>query len=357
MKQKTLSIAILSIFLVSAMFSACSVVQSQTPESQVTLAGGGKNYRGVFAGGKEDSAIGKLLIWDNIEAYTDELFEWPDSGWTYDRMSRFDSDSANLSKIKAAIDKCKPGGETPLKAEDEFQFVYVGHGPTMDFIDGELPTFDPDPEPNSLAEWLSGFAPSVSIAVIFNSCGSKLDANILAKPGRVTDSNGKPLDSSHLGIAWSAAGADNYLSFSLTWWWPFTASFMEKLTDGVNDAMGSSGVAVMKDVIKNYVAPTVKEQNTGDNDNDTKIDEDGAILRSGPPNVIDYDDDGDGEKDEDPSPQEGGYIGPEDGFGGIVIPVDKFGLLAPYIGLTSTIIVATVATAIYFKRVKRRKEK
>jgi len=43
--------------------------------------------------------------------------------------------------------------------------------------------------------------------------------------------------------------------------------------------------------------------------------------------------------------------------GGIVVPVDKFGLLAPYIGLSSTILVATVATAIYAKRVKRRKEK
>jgi hypothetical protein len=39
--------------------------------------------------------------------------------------------------------------------------------------------------------------------------------------------------------------------------------------------------------------------------------------------------------------------------GGVVVPVDKFGLLAPYIALASIILVAT---AIYFKRVKRRKE-
>ena len=43
--------------------------------------------------------------------------------------------------------------------------------------------------------------------------------------------------------------------------------------------------------------------------------------------------------------------------GGVLVPVDKFGLLAPYIGLVSTLIFATVATAIYVKRVKRRKEK
>jgi len=44
----------------------------------------------------------------------------------------------------------------------------------------------------------------------------------------------------------------------------------------------------------------------------------------------------------------------EAAVGGFLVPVDKFGLLAPYIGLASTIVVATVATAIY---AKRRKEK
>lgn len=43
--------------------------------------------------------------------------------------------------------------------------------------------------------------------------------------------------------------------------------------------------------------------------------------------------------------------------GGFVVPVDKLGLLVPLIGLASTLIVATVATAIYIKRVKRRTEK
>jgi len=43
--------------------------------------------------------------------------------------------------------------------------------------------------------------------------------------------------------------------------------------------------------------------------------------------------------------------------GGFSVPVDKIGLLAPYFGLASTILVATAATAIYVKRVKRRKEK
>ena len=48
---------------------------------------------------------------------------------------------------------------------------------------------------------------------------------------------------------------------------------------------------------------------------------------------------------------------PPEGVGGIKFPVDKFGLLAPYIGVASAIIAATTATAIYVKRVKRREEK
>jgi plastocyanin len=43
--------------------------------------------------------------------------------------------------------------------------------------------------------------------------------------------------------------------------------------------------------------------------------------------------------------------------GGILAPVNKFALLAPYIGLASTILAATVASTVYVKRVKRRKEK
>ncbi|MDH5770955.1 MAG: hypothetical protein OEZ25_06685, partial [Candidatus Bathyarchaeota archaeon] len=47
----------------------------------------------------------------------------------------------------------------------------------------------------------------------------------------------------------------------------------------------------------------------------------------------------------------------EKSVGGIWFPVNKLTLLAPYIGLASTMLVATVATAIYVKRVKHRKEK
>jgi hypothetical protein len=47
-------------------------------------------------------------------------------------------------------------------------------------------------------------------------------------------------------------------------------------------------------------------------------------------------------------------VSPTLAVGGVSIPVDKFGLLAPHIGMASMILVATAATAIY---VKRKKEK
>lgn len=43
--------------------------------------------------------------------------------------------------------------------------------------------------------------------------------------------------------------------------------------------------------------------------------------------------------------------------GGIIIPVDKFGLLAPCIALTSAIVFATVITAVCIKRFKRLEKK
>lgn len=43
--------------------------------------------------------------------------------------------------------------------------------------------------------------------------------------------------------------------------------------------------------------------------------------------------------------------------GGIWLPIDKFALLAPYIGLALAVLAATVASAVYVKRVKRREEK
>jgi len=51
------------------------------------------------------------------------------------------------------------------------------------------------------------------------------------------------------------------------------------------------------------------------------------------------------------------YLKVQAPVGGVWVPVDKFVLLAPYIALASTILVATAAIAIYVKHVKRRNKK
>jgi len=44
------------------------------------------------------------------------------------------------------------------------------------------------------------------------------------------------------------------------------------------------------------------------------------------------------------------------GVGGIIVPLNKLILLAPYIGLASTILAATVVTVVYVKRIKKREQ-
>ena len=44
------------------------------------------------------------------------------------------------------------------------------------------------------------------------------------------------------------------------------------------------------------------------------------------------------------------------GVGGTVVSVNKLALLTPYISLASTILVATVATFFYVKRIKKREQ-
>ncbi len=53
----------------------------------------------------------------------------------------------------------------------------------------------------------------------------------------------------------------------------------------------------------------------------------------------------------------GPWVTVEPSVGGILFSVDKLALLAPYIGLTSTAMIGAVATVVYVKQVKRRKEK
>ena len=49
-------------------------------------------------------------------------------------------------------------------------------------------------------------------------------------------------------------------------------------------------------------------------------------------------------------------IPPAPPVGGIVVPMDKLGLLVPYMGIASTVLLATTATVIYVKHTKNKKK-
>ncbi len=300
-----------------------SIVGQNIPavHAEVTLAGGEKApgvkkiYGGVFVGGagaEEDT------FWEITKAYDTRLLGLTNSGWNPQMMVGLGRSAATKNAVKAAIDRFKPGGATPLQPGDEFQFYFVGHarigqdplGKTryeFGLADGVVTMdrmpYDP-PEVPSLGEWLSGFPPSVTISVILVTCHSKTGAEILR--ANVQNSEGNPLDSNHLCIGYCCDWTGSVL-----WPWgdPKRSDFTEELIKGIENAVQSSGKAITKDVIRNSVAPALKEKNTGDNDGDTKIDEDSAVPGGTPgEDAMCYDDDGDGSIDEDPAPQEAGCV-------------------------------------------------
>jgi hypothetical protein len=131
-----------------------------------------------------------------------------------------------------------------LQPGDEFQFAYFGHGPLLEFADGDV-------NATILAEWLSGFPHSVTVAVILDSCHSCGFAYQLARAG-VKDKDGNSLDGHHLCIVWASSGADNYLVASWNLWWNKwrNNNFLEDLIDGIGRELRKrGGIAFPRDII------------------------------------------------------------------------------------------------------------
>jgi hypothetical protein len=303
--------------------ATASPTPTPTPKPQVSLAGGGKTYYGVFVPGEgiERGLIAKtyeeLVFSDNMDNYTLRLLNLEEKGgWAEERMRRLFG-GATLADVKAAIDSLKP----VLEAGNEFQFFYAGHGTPPTLKDGP----DPDTEPDTLdmptlAQWLSGFKPGVTIAVIFASCHSWLDAMNLAKLP-VKDSAGNRVDENHLGIGYASMGLNNMRPYHFLAPWLWEATFVGQLATTIQYLVDTQDVAIMKFTLNNYVKPQLIEGLTGDNDGDGKVDEDGASFSSpgnpGGNDVPGYDDDQDGDIDEDLPPQDCGYTEPTGPVGGI----------------------------------------
>lgn len=304
--------------LVVALVCLYLVLLMSTVSAEVTLAGGGKKYGGVFVGGWDSIEYNRKLMEDNLTAYQNHLLELENSGWTEDMMAGGPPDIVSVNSIKAAINRFKPGGAKALVAGDEFQFFYIGHGPYMYVKDGpDEDEFEDEIKTETLAEWLSGFPKSVTVSIVFDSCSSKSDTDILAKLG-IKDADGDYLDANHLCLVWAAEGATNIIEPSGRWFlpdWLFGTTFLEALIAGIEGAVGSDGKAIASEVVDTYVSPQVKESTHGDNDNDGKSDEDGSSIcheeDTPPDQKPEHDDDGDSKIDEDPSPQDSGCRQPQ----------------------------------------------
>jgi len=346
LKKKIVLMAILLIVLISAIFSPCLIAEAQTADNQVTLSDPIKKHYGVFLAGP-GKGLGK--IWQET-SYINSMNKWTDTllnkgeGWQEDRMHLFGPDT-NSTLLEWQINFLK----TKLKPGDELHFYFAGHGASgaMWLADGEYFS-------GNLAMALSGFDENVTISVVLDTCEAHLAENDLKT---ITDKNGEKIN--RKGNLAFLATVDPI--FKLSW----ALGPLGNL--GTNDLITTFEFLVGHSPV--YAKSLFPEASSkiylssyGDQDGDGRVDEDGGVLgdyvvENG---VLGEDDDGDGNVDEDPPPQRGSYCAdpPEGGgVGGIVIPVNKLALLAPYIGLASTTIIAAVVTAVYFKRVKRRKEK
>lgn len=344
-----------------------------------------KKFYGLFVGYNTDG-------YNQAKEVRDKLVQ-RFSCWKVENAKMMDKGTATKQAIKDAIDSFK--GQA--NSGDEFLFYYVGHGgngalndPDRDTElkgddvinpadknqilpgeDGKLDTqpdgdddseigvgdtdgdeaeiggrFDAyiivDGDPNyiyddELAEWLSGFKQCVSIEVFIGSCyswqfwGGKNDLKKL-----------KP------------CGEGSYVQFV-----GFKAIAYDELSRGVIKALEETpqdGTATHADIAKKARAGATYNTE-GDNDNDTKVDEDGYDYIYHPNLTVSFlmiDNDLDGSIDEDPEPVTILYSTPSR-VGGVVATVDKLTLLAPHICSASIVLVATTATAIYVKRLPRKK--
>jgi len=357
LKKKIVLMAILSIVLILAMFNACPGVEAQTPENKVTLSGSKTTYYGVFVNGPgegEKKAEQETVFKNDVDRWMTTLKD-KGQGWDESRMTPCEKPTfEGLKKTIAAY-------ENRVQSGEEFHFFFDGHGSE----DGSILLGDGCVTPKQLSEALSGFKECVTISVIFDSCYSYLTIDSLAhnNPIKVKDKDGNliPIDKTKFAAKASTNELFPTSSFTygtsgeseFTWWLIFEFSFLR--------SPPRSDPVTAKELFHLMVGAVVNAT-IGDQDGDRRIDEDGGILGDYylANCTLGVDDDLDGLIDEDPPIQQPSYIaeeGEEGDFGGIVVPVNKLVLLAPYIGFASTIIVAAVATAIYVKRVKRRKEK
>jgi len=334
----------------SAMFSACPIVEAQTTGNKVTLSDPTKNHYGVFLAGRGESEK-ETRVEKQEEAFKKSRTAWADTlvtegkGWNYSRITQL-GPNTTLAELEANITYYK----AILKRGEEFHFYFVGHG-WEQFItlkDGSCVI-------GNIVSALSGFKRGVTIGVVLDCCDSH---KMVEEFKKITADDGKKINPDYvstLGTTNSLVGIGGFFGYAFSYSWGTLGTWA--LIQAFKLLPKSTLYAGA--VFNQTAAYDELQLSEGDQDGDGLIDEDGGVLcdYDVPNSALGEDDDGDGFIDEDSPPQAGVYFAdpPEGGFGGIVVPVDKLGLLAPYIALNTTIVVAMVATAIYVKRIKKKR--
>jgi len=226
---------------------------------------------------------------------------------------------------------------------------------------------------DELTDMLSGFKFCVTIVIVLDSCfASKFTdgAHDLQTIKQKFNDNGVIRDWNACSIAFE--GPDGF-STADTWLTTKINLFGGLKNDGgttkADKEGNNNGITTLKELHDLFKTGTYGQWWIEfDNDGDTNIDEDGdehLENSEGTDHLVyhdDFDDDGDGFINEDPKPicyvyLHYFYTSTGTTFGGVVVSVDKLGLLAPHIGLASAMIIVTIVTAFCIKRAKLRKDK
>ncbi len=340
----SLGLGIFSIGPVIAEGEACVFLDSRSKDKNPTkvhyiLVGGVDTYdwkmTEVFS--KDTNGIEKAI---REKSPTADIFSYPGG--------------PTLEGIRNALRSLKEGDER-AKSGEEVVLIYVGHGneapPRISWGTGEANKLW---TPGEMREDLSGFEPGVSVKVVLIACYSSRFGEDISK---VKDSKGNLV----LAVGfWGLKGKGLALKA-----YPYYVGTLtgDKLMGAIKEMKADENKdGIIKfDELRGYMNSTLWVE---DFDGDGKIGEDPVEHMEYPNGTVTHlliDNDNDGYVDEDPGPIEtySYSVIRYPPVGGFSVPIanSKPDLSSFYIGLTSIIAVAAVATAIYVKHVKHRKQK
>lgn len=344
---------VLLIVLIIAGFSSTSTAESDADKPKLLDTSGNTNFRYILLSGT-DPADTHVFRKDKDELAELIRNKVPEEN----RKELLDLDGSSIGNqslryyIEGVRDRAQPC-ETVV-------FYYSGHG-SGGSINWKIGNVTHSVSPFDLMNWLTGIRPSVKIALILDACeAGSLSHQFLKSTPALKDSEGNNVPSSHKRVIAPKkevpyvrdSGVTRLLS------WLGLGRIGSIITSKILNSSENMDADINKDnkididELFNQIKPAIecedKDRNGMKNQDPVEHEEysNGTIIH------LFIDNDNNGYADED-APVELASPKAEGGIGGIAILPDKFGLLAPYIGLASAFAVAPVAVAIHVRRARR----